>query len=139
MTVDVARLALDRALNGIATIPTKSGVKQIAWPNVDYKPEIGQPWVRVTFRPFENEAAALGPDAQSRMDGLYLVDLFYPANTGPQAADTMAKEIIAAFKHGTILTEGGFKVHILRSKSEANVSEPQWFQIPVTIQWYAYY
>jgi hypothetical protein len=105
-----------------------------AWENTPYQPTPGTSWVRETFAPDRKVAAALGTDAYNRITGVYLVGVFSPAGAGWKAAGDIAAAVLAAYKRGATLTAGGTTVRILRSYRAAGRSEPDWYHVPVTVE-----
>lgn len=106
--------------------------------NGNFNPPDQAPWVRAILAVTMDGPAAItsGP---KKIEGLLMVDLFYPKNAGPRDGETMCDVIVAGFDPSLTLTEDGKKIFIDRTQSHQALDEPQWWQIPVTIKWYAYY
>lgn len=132
MSITLAQRALEKALEGVSGIPV------LAWENTGYEPVIGTPWARPLFKPFYHRSAGIGVGAPQKIEGLYLIDLFYPTGNGPAAAGAMAQTLINTFSPGTTLTESGTNVHVEYTERKAGEPDGQWFMIPVTMKWYAY-
>ncbi len=130
---DLIQAALDSHLAGLELdLP-------LAWENVPFTPEVGQPWLKTGFLPAPVRQAELAPDGgRNRHQGIYQVSLFYPAGQGSGPARSMAERVISGFKRGTVLSGEGIKVHIQRAWRGPALSEPDWFQVPVSVQWFAY-
>lgn len=132
MTDTIIRAALEKRLNAL------SGIPAIAWENVHFDPTIGTPHVKCNITVLDRRAASIGADALTRHEGIFYIDIFRPENEGPQAGDTLAESIATWFKHGTILTESGKQIHILKAQRYQSQPADSWYMIPMTVQWYAY-
>lgn len=98
------RAALESGLNGM------SPALATAWENVAFTPTPGTAYQRVTFMPatpVNNEISA-----NYREEGILQIDLCYPLNTGPAAAEARAELIRSTFKRGTAFTSGGVTVTV---------------------------
>lgn len=104
--------------------------------NRTFKPVTGTPWVRESLRPISAELASFGNGGLVQERGQYLVDVFYPANTGTRDAFGMADAIVAAFRPGIALTYGGATVRVQRAERAAGQSEPDWFMVPVAVTYF---
>ena len=93
------RAALETALNGM------SPALATAWENVAFTPTAGSAYQRVTFMPatpVNNEISA-----NYREEGILQIDLCYPINTGPAAAEARAELTRSRFRRGTSFASGG--------------------------------
>jgi hypothetical protein len=130
MSYAAIRNALEIQLN------TLSGAPVIVWENDDYTRTVGTPYIQAGFHPVITEPSALGSSALTYYSGNLLVNLYYPLNQGPQAADAIADQIVGSlFKWGTTLTGG---IIILESGRVEPLISAEWYMIPVTVQWYCY-
>ncbi len=130
---DLIQAALDSHLAALELGP------DLAWENVPFSPVVGRPWIRASFLPGPVIQAELAPaGGRNRHQGLYQVSLFYPAGQGSGPARGMAERVISGFKRGTVLNHQGIRVCIQRSWRGPALGEPDWFQVPVSVQWFAY-
>lgn len=129
----VVREALEKRLQLVPGIPA------IAWENNFYDPVSQTPYVRSKLRVISNDPAGIGIGSPVRMDGLFLLDLFYPPEGGPRPAETLADSIIATFPRGLFLTESSNRIEVKSCVPYGGQEIGQWFQLPVTINWYAYF
>lgn len=109
----------------------------VAWENRKYVPTEGVPWIRSKFMPVDAKAAAIGSSAERRETGVHFITVFAPANKGDGPASTMAKAVLEAFPIGGSLTYGTTSVRIEKSYRKDGVPEPDWYGIPVVINWRA--
>lgn len=133
---DEIRKALESRLNTYAT--GRSPAIDVAWPNSGYTPTTGTEYLRPTLLPGRSRAATAGSSGQQFHQGIFQVDIFWPANEGSGGALSEADAIIDHFKRGTNLSASGFTVRIDDDVYvlPANV-EPDWYQVPVNIGFYA--
>lgn len=95
-------------------------------------------YMRTTLLPSRTETASIGETGFDRFFGLYQVDLFYPIDESPDAANTMVDKIIAGFPKKTILTSGGVNVRIVNYWRGPQQESDQKYQVPAIIQWEMY-
>lgn len=130
MSYDAINTALFTKLAALApAIP-------IAWPNVNYAPQIGTPYMRAAIIPYPTANPTMGMGALDvkRYFGLLQVLLYYPINSGEGDLRRKADAVIAWFYRGLTLTSGGVSVNIDATPyaSPAFVSDA-WFVVPVSI------
>ncbi len=109
----------------------------ISWENVGFKSTKGTLWIRPTFMPGQSRAAAIGKNSQDRITGIYQVDVFAPADEGVYAGGQQVDSIMTLFKRGTALTYSGVIVKINKVWRSTARSEPDWYHIPVIVEWQA--
>lgn len=130
---DLIQAALDSHLAGLDL-----GLA-IAWENSPFTPQVGIPWIKAGLLPGPVVQADMAPDGgRDRHQGIYQVSLFYPAGQGSGPARRMADQVTAGFKRGTVLSQAGLNIRIQRAWRAPALSEPEWFQVPVSVQWFAY-
>ncbi len=133
MTIAQCRTALETQLATVTSVPA------IAYENVVYQPTPGTPWLRCWVATSRIRTAGIGVGIPDRADGILIIDLFYPPNAGPQAADAMIDAIRVKFAKGTELTASGQVVHI--SFCEPNPiygDDADWYMRSVHVGWYAF-
>ena len=130
--IEEIRQALDSHL---ATLPP--GVP-VAWPNTGYEPQSGQGYLRPTLLPVQPSQSELGTLGRNRHEGIYQIDVIYPARVGRGAVETKAKELVARFKRGTNIDYSGIRVRCDMSGIQTAISEPNWYILPVRIDYRAY-
>ena len=64
----------------------------IEWSNVDFNPPDNEMWLRVQIRPTSASAATMGSSGSNRIEGIVLLSLFIPKNSGAGATllDTLS-------------------------------------------------
>lgn len=132
MSDAIIRAALEKHLNALDDVPA------IAWENVHFDPTIGTPHIKCNLTVSDTKAAAIGPNSKTRYDGIFYIDIFQPENQGPQAGDALSSAITSWFKHGTILTESGDLIHILKTQRFQSQPANSWYLIPMMVTWYAF-
>ncbi len=117
-------------------LATVTSVAQ-AYENVKYEPTVGTAFVRERFLPDPSVQESLGSAGYNRITGVYLIDAFCPSGVGVDDAEDLADTILAAFVRGSILTSSGISVVIEKSYRSGGRSEPDWYQIPIVVQFRA--
>jgi hypothetical protein len=113
----------------------------IAFPNAKVtsftKPSVGDPaskWLRVTFLPAETQAFGISDEADNQNYGFMQVDVFTPLEVGELHPVRIANEIMAAFRKGTVMFEGGYKTRIYAAPTRLPmVKEDEWVMVPVRV------
>lgn len=118
----------------LATIASST---PIASPNVDYTPVVGTSFIRSTLLPAQTLQASIGIDGTNRYQGVYQVDVFSPQGTGPAAGIALVDEIIELFPRGLSLSTDDITVRVATSSVLPAREEPDWYQIPVSIDWFS--
>ena len=96
MTVTVAQVENDLTAYLSANLPTGFTAAQVSWPNAPFTTPNNTPWLRATMTsPFIIDQDAAGEYYEYQ--GYFIIDIFYPKDTGSQAALTTADEISATF------------------------------------------
>jgi hypothetical protein len=107
----------------------------LSWENVPFEPTPGQAWLRFTLIPVSQRPTDVTATGLKRIDALFQVDVFAPADNGPAAAETLAEAVIAAYAPGDPLTSNGVSVQV--EYAEVNTSavyDPPWYAVSVTIK-----
>jgi hypothetical protein len=109
-----------------------------AWENSAYAPVAGTPFQRVTVLLAEPANPVIGPDFHTEQ-GFMQVDLNYPLNAGPAAAEARAELIRSTFNRGASFTASGVTTTIERTPEimPGRVEEDR-FVKPVRIRFYAH-
>ena len=115
-----------------AQLQTVVGIPFVQLENTRYEPKTGVPFVRPTFMPVEAMRLSNGYDLAQ---GIYTVDVFYPADKGTATASAMADAIKDAFPRALVLPGDGIEVHITKSYRDMAQTFQQFYQIPVIVQW----
>lgn len=131
MSLSNIRSALVSAyVNGGFALPT-------AYENVSFEPTSGEAWAEFHLIPNQPEVATLGDTGRDHHDGIAQINLNYPPSTG--TADILAKAdaIRAVFKAGKSFIYSNQSVVIQSCGRGPARNIDGWFQIPLTINWYA--
>jgi len=104
----------------------------IQWPNTDYKPTVGTPWLRVSHQDGDNRTAGIGGEsALNRQVGIMYIQVFAPAGEGEGLAIEYAKEIKALFVSPPNTPSG------LHFRSPASIkrvgNDGAWYQVNVLV------
>lgn len=131
MSAVAIRAAIESTLNGMS--PSLA----TAWENVPYEPVPGTPWQEVfllhaTPRPLE-----LSGKWHDEV-GVLQVNLHYPLNTGPAAAETRAELVRSNFKHGSEHTASGTTVRVTNVPSLSRLDDDDWYSLAVSIPFSAF-
>ena len=119
----------------IAGMPPQS---QTAFENVRFTSTPGTPWARLSLVPASSRPVAVNARTK-RHDGMFLVDLFVPADTGTNAIEALANAVKDAFAPATRLILDGVAVQIDYAERSAVMSQqPDWLMCGVTIKWHSF-
>jgi len=128
--------ALDKRAYSFAT--GNGFTSQVAWENAPFTPTANTPWMRTTLLPAETEQSIIGTNGLNRIQGVYQIDLFYPANGGSGTARDKADSVISYFKRGTLATYSTTQAVVLKAYRNPAMNEEDWYHIPINIVWYSY-
>lgn len=129
------RAALEQEIANVSGVPASS---QRAWENARFEPTTGTTWLRMRLQPTETRPATRGDSPQIRHQGLFLVDVFAPADEGPASAETLADAIRDRYTVSKVLTENSTNVRFDYAERGQGVIDHPWYMVPVAIAWYAY-
>ena len=131
MSAPAIRQALETALNAL------SPALATAWENVPYTPVVGTPYQAVYLLRAEPDNIEIGSAYTER--GIFQINLFYPLDTGPGAAEARAEVIRDAFPRGASFTASGVTTHIEKTPEigPARIEDDRYF-LPVRIRFYAH-
>ena len=130
---DPIQSVLDFNLSEIADIPDTvfENVRPIEQP---YSSE----FVWTQFIPVGRLPSSRGPDPLMRYNGLYIVNVCTPQNTGTKRSREIVELILGVFKGANHVSHGGFNVTIESSRQEQGFDLENHFCVPVNIDWYCY-
>lgn len=134
VTADI-RAALEGQIANVTGIPSSANR---AWENVEFTPDTGTSWVRMTLAPGEQRPAVRGPSPQILHEGIFLVDVFVPTGNGPNAAEALADAIRDQFTVDDVYTSNGANVRFRWSERGQGIVDEPWYLVPVTVSWYSY-
>ena len=126
MSYSIIQTLLNAQLQTVAGLPT------VQLENTRHEPKTGVAFVRPTLMPIEPGRLSNGYDL---VQGLYQIDVFYPASKGTATASAMADLVKAAFARGTVLTGSGVIVHVMKSWREVAQPFEQFYQMPIMVSW----
>lgn len=137
------RNALEAHVSNIVGVPSTPSVAAANdWENVLFTPDVDPVPVgffRIRFAPTSRRPTDITATGVKRYDGLFLIDVFWPSNEGPNAADEKADAIIDAYDAGGTLTSNGVNVRLEYAERRAGaIFDPPWYQVPVSIKWKAF-
>lgn len=117
-------------------LATISPAIDTAYENTPYVPTTGTPYQQVTLLPATPANAEIGPAWTEQ--GIFQINLFYPKDAGPAAAQARAELIRAAFPFRASFTSGAITVNIINT-TEIGAARPDddTFMVPVKIRWQA--
>lgn len=109
----------------------------IKYPNKNYSPVEGTPFIKVDFLPATPFSAEIGTEALNRTFGIYQLTLNMPSGKGKYDTIQLLEALESYFKRGTVITYGGISVRITAFKSSIYVEDPVWFRQVVDINFRA--
>lgn len=91
---------------------------------------------RTTLAPAETVQESIGVVGTDRLNGLFIVDLFYPKDGGIADPNADVDAITVAFESGTIFIDGTDQVEIFNSWPNPSVPDlEKFYRKQVVIQW----
>lgn len=131
MTAPAIRAALETRLAALS-----SGFAT-AYENVPYEPVVGTPYQAAFVLGAEPENREMNAAYTER--GIFQINLFYPLDAGPGAAETRAKALRDGFPRGASYTSGGVTTHIERTPEigPGRIEDDRYMK-PVKIRFYAH-
>jgi len=135
-------LTLDRQMETEAAAGGKSisvGLpSRIAPENIEFEPDEGKPYIEENLIPGPTEQITVGPGGDIEADPLYVIHLFLPADTGPEAANLYGDALVSLFAPRTAMTLTNGDILRVRTRpgpSRAQIfqAKPGWATVPVTI------
>ena len=131
MSRPAVRQALETALSGI------SPAVDVAWENHPYTPVTGTPYQAAALLVAEPDNPEIGGGYMER--GIFQINLNYPLNTGPGAAEARAEVIRATFPRGASFTADGITTNIERTPEigSGRTEEDRYF-LPVKIRFFSH-
>lgn len=131
MTAPAVRAALETRLAalspGFAT----------AYENAPYSPVVGTPYQAVYILGAEPDNLEMNASYTER--GILQINLFYPLDAGPGAAETRAKALRDGFPRGASYTASGVVTHIEKTPEIGpGRVEDAWYMKPVRVRFYSH-
>lgn len=121
--------ALDNRLNSY------TGDYEVAWPNTSFEPEADQTFLSPSFLPADTLQASLGSAGKDNTQGVYQIDVVYPAGTG---RTTIPDELADHFKRGTVLSYNGVNVRVRSVSIAPALTEGAFHFVPISVDFYTY-
>lgn len=132
MTFKATEIALNSRL---AVLP---GGIDIFWEGVEYRPQLTKEHLRPTLLGFNNEVACLS-DGKQINEGIYRVDVIFPAGFGTGQLLSMIDTIYDHFKSELRLEVDTTKVWIRTINPQARIiTEGAWIMSSIDINFAAY-
>jgi hypothetical protein len=121
--------ALDNRLNTI------SGGYDISWPNVPYEPDGTSTFLSPNFIPNETLQVGLGSNGKDETNGLYQIDVVYPAGSG---RTTVTDSVADHFKRGTVLSYNGVNIRVRSVSIAQAITDGAYHFVPITVDFQTY-
>jgi len=118
-------------------LATMVGVPDIAWPNDDYTPTVGELYLRFNILFSTPNQLTLGTDGLNQQLGFVQVDVVAPSSGGNGLSRQIIGKITDQFKRGIEPTFLGQKVTVLNVYPSGSFSDADWYTVPVTINFRA--
>lgn len=109
-----------------------------AWEGREFNQQVGQPWLRESFRPLVSVPRALGAGGTIQHTMTGNLSLFYPAKKGTLAVERMAGAVLDLLAPGTSLAYGANAGIVQQCERQPLLQEPDWISAPVIVSITAY-
>lgn len=106
--------------------------------NKSFKPSHGTPFGRAYMLGNGVTQTSMGDTGCDRRDGVFQISLYYPENKGDIPALTKADEIAGVYKSGSVFSYNGVNVTISSIEPLPALVVNGWYQIDLTINYYAF-
>jgi len=127
-----AQTILDTATNAIVGIPA------VTTENERIKTGLFTAFTRTTLSPADTIAESIGVCGQDRLNGVYVIDMFYPKDAGVVDPNADIDLVTVAFESGTILIDGSDQVEIFNSfPNGATPDLEKFYRKQVIVMWRA--
>lgn len=121
-----------------AQLALVSGIPAITTENERIKTSTTTSFARSRFEPTEAVQECIGVRGTDRLNGIFVVDLFYPKDAGVADPNADADAITVAFEAGTIFIDGTDQVEIFNSWSNGSLPDlEKFYRKQVIISWRA--
>lgn len=132
MSIVAIETALENHLLSMSSPP------DIAWEDVDYTPQVDNPYVRVHHLHNVPRDLSIERDA-TEYPGIFQLTVMYPAGQGKVAAKLLAERIANHFAPMQILDAGNHKIELSDTPAIASGSadDDGRYMIPISINWQA--
>lgn len=137
---DTADVAVQKAL--LERLRTLTPAVSTAYPNMPFTqptPAFGVQWLRANFLPAPKFATGIDTGSANQISGILQVDaLMYPG-AGELAVARLAQTVANWFARGTVLTQDGQRVDIVRTPYRGRLlKDDPWVFVPVSIPYLAF-
>ena len=117
---------------------TLSGLPPVAWENRDFAPVIGTPYISETLRNNQSRVRALGRGGNQSHQLIQSLSLCFPANSGTNALDALAGQLLKLFEPGTSIAFGGDTAMVQEAERMGLVTQPDWINCPIIVTMVGY-
>jgi len=132
ISFSVVQTALDTYMGTLTGLPT------LVLENSRIKTQGITAFMRTQLAPAETLAESIGSCGTDRLNGLYIVDLFYPKDEGTADANSDIDILTLAFEAGTQVTSGSDTVEIFNSfPTPSTPNLEKFYMKQVLVQWRA--
>ena len=116
----------------IARLNTIIGSYKVAWPNVEFNPEVETPYYRASFLPVPPQR--LGHGNCDAFKNIFQVDVVVPAKDGALRAIALARAVATHFDREILIDDNGTKLRIIRPPALGPPGQDvDWYYVPVSI------
>lgn len=123
---------LDTATNAV------SGIPSVTTENLRLKTSAIASFTRTTISPAATIAESIGTCGTDRLNGIYVIDMFYPKDAGVADPNADVDALTVAFESGTILIDGLDKVEIFNSYPNGSTPDlEKYYRQQVVVEWRA--
>ncbi len=114
------------------------GLPSITTENLPIKSSTITSFARTTIAPATTIAETIGVTGTDRLNGLYVIDMFYPKDAGVADSNADVDSLTVAFESGTILIDGSDQVEVFNSWPNPSTPDlDKYYRKQVIVQWRA--
>lgn len=135
--------SLDQTIRGLfqnaaLAVPGLPQPPNVAVENVEFSSAVGTPWARFTMVPASSRPYGVNAVTTAHR-GLFLVDLYWPPNTGTGPIEAVASAVRKAFRPATRLVSDGVAAVVdYAETSKVMEQKPDWLMCSVSVAWHCF-
>lgn len=114
------------------------GALPVCWENTTFTAPEGKPWAAVFFIPADVKISTLGESGADEHNGIFQIDINYPANAGESDMRAAIERVRACFRTRGRITYMGQTVSILSNACSGGRVVDGFYRKSVSVRWRAF-
>jgi len=133
--------SLDQNIRGALqnTLGAVTGIPEIAYEGITYKPKAGTAFVAATIVSGPERPATMGDGHLVLHEGSFEIVLVYPSTKGTATIEAMANLVKSAFKASGSATVGSDTVRFRHAERRGPITpDADWLRLAISVPFYLY-